>query len=1097
MKNVILITLDATRKDVFGLYGNTRGLTPFIDSLSEKSAVYSNCQSAGPYTQSSFPAILCSGYYLDYGKPSGLAPERTLVSEVLQKYGVVTAAFHSNPYCSSLQGWERGWDEFYDGLDDELEDERLSYVRGHTINARVTEWLGSHVKTGDRSPFFAWVHYMDVHEPYMPEKKYVDLADPSIGIDQDEMYTLFEDTLLKRDVSDPAKVTLLKRLYDVHVREADSYVESLFRSLGELGVLQDTAVIITSDHGDEFNEHGGLSHDDKLYAELIDVPMVIYGAGGHGMFTDVVSSVDIPPTILRLFGIEPPASFAGQPLLPSAEYTRKCAFGEAINQKSVKGGDISRDVYFCRMGDIKLIYRADRQETELYDLKDDPLERNNLAASYRDIGRLQGELKPRIRRWQGQDGGDIFSTDGKKPARVAVLGFDCAMPHLVEKHIAEGHLPNFKKLIEAGVMAANCLPVYPTITPPNWASIATGAWPGTHGITDFWVPVEGTSPDNSSTVEAFSSQRWQAEPVWDAMDRVGKTCIVVNYPGSWPSNMKNGIMVGGAGLTIGEFRDGLPGLASRHLLCNAQLITTGVYPKAIKGKFGPAGDWQGLEDDGSEPLEMTFELAFPEPVEKVTALSWHILIQEGEDGYDRVTLAPSKNMTGAFFTIRAGEWSRKCYATVKMADGSSREVFFRCKLLELSEDCQDFRLYISAFCQAGGWASPPGICAEIESSEGIFGHEGGLIGYSEGWFDLDTYVEINELHDAWLGDVVTTLLQKHKWDLLYLHSHPIDWAYHVLMDNLDEATSESKEHFRKAWEVHLKIYQSQDRMLGRIVEVAGGDTLFVLVSDHGAGKGGATFNPYQPLVAAGLTVPQAEDGGSPAQGRIVPDVSRSKVLAQRMCHIYINLRGRDPQGIVEPSDYAAVQRKVIDALYRWTDPDTGNRPVSLALTKNDARVIGLHGDRIGDVIYALYTDAGNQHGQQLSASESAVGNLRSLLVMSGPGVKKGYRLQRTCWLTDIVPTICSLCGWPVPAEAEGSVIYQALAGHVNRQASEKSAGAAAAAPGVPEGRPGQPGDRPDSKGGEKGRQPGATGGEMGKKNKANERLKKLGYDLPY
>jgi len=1091
MRNVILITLDATRKDVFGLYGNTRGLTPFMDSLREKSAVYSKCQSAGPYTQASFPAILCSGYYLDFGRPSGLAPERTLVSEVLKKSGVVTAAFHSNPYCSSLQGWDRGWDEFYDGLDDELEDERLSYVRGHTINARVTEWLGSRLKTGGLSPFFAWVHYMDVHEPYMPEKKYVDLVDPSIAIGQDEMYQLFENTLLKRDVSDPQKVSMLRRLYDVHVREVDSYVESLFRSLDGLGVLRDTTVIITSDHGDEFNEHGGLSHDDKLYAELIDVPLVIHGGGGQGLITDVVSSVDIPPTILRLFGIKTPTSFAGQPLLPSAGYSRKCAFGEAINQRSLKGGDIDRDVYFCRMGDIKLIYRADRQETELYDLKDDPLERNNLAASCKDIGRLQEQLKPMIRRWQGQGEGDKFSPGGKHPARVAVIGFDCAMPHLVEKHIAEGHLPNFKKLIEAGVMAENCLPVYPTITPPNWASIATGAWPGTHGVTDFWVPLPCRTPDSEATVEAFGSQRWQAEPVWDTLDRDGKSCIVVNYPGAWPGSMRNGIMVGGAGLTIGEFRDGLPGLASRHLLCNAQLIATGVYPKAIKGKFGPAGDWQGLEDGGDDPLEMTFELGFPEPVEKVAPLSWHILIEDSEgDGYDRATLSPSKDMAAAFFTIRVGQWSQKCFATIKMADGSSRRAFFRCKLLELSEDSQDFRLYISALCQTDGWASPQEICAEIESAEGIFGHEGGLIGYSEGWFDLDTYVEINELHDAWLGDVVTTLLRGHKWDLLYMHSHPIDWAYHVLMDNLDETTAESKDGFRKAWEVHLKIYQSQDRMLGRIVEAAGAETLFVLVSDHGAGKGGATFNPYQPLVAAGLTVPQAGDGGSPAQGRIVPDVARSKVLAQRMCHIYINLKGRDPEGIVEPSDYAAVQRKVIDALYRWTDPDTGKRPVSLALTNNDARVIGLHGERAGDVVYALYTDAGNQHGQQLSASESAVGNLRSLLVMSGPGVKKGYRLQRTCWLTDIVPTICSLCGWPVPAEAEGSVIYQALAGHTNRQVT-------AAAPGIAEGRPSQPHDKPDSGGGEKDRQPGAAGGEAGKKNKSNERLKKLGYDLPF
>ncbi len=161
---------------------------------------------------------------------------------------------------------------------------------------------------------------MDVHEPYMPERTSVDMVDPSITISQDEMYTLFENTLLKRDVSDPAKVSLLKRLYDVHVREVDSYVESFFKSMEILGLIKDTCVIITSDHGDEFNEHGGLSHDDKLYSELIDVPLVIYGTGETGTCTDVVSSVDIPPTILHLFGVEPPASFQGNSMLPLANH---------------------------------------------------------------------------------------------------------------------------------------------------------------------------------------------------------------------------------------------------------------------------------------------------------------------------------------------------------------------------------------------------------------------------------------------------------------------------------------------------------------------------------------------------------------------------------------------------------------------------------------------------------------------------------------------------------------------------------------------------------------------------------------------------------
>ncbi len=399
MKNVILLTLDATRKDVLGLYGNRKGLTPFVDSLKDNSLVFSKCQSAGPYTQASFPAILCSGYYLDFGKPQGLAPQRTIISEVLQKAGIFTAAFHSNPYCSSLQGWERGWDVFYDSLDDDLEDERLSYVRGYTINEKVTRWLSSHCKKSNPPPFFLWMHYMDIHEPYMPDRKFLDMVDPSITISQDEMYELFENTLLKRDVSDPQKVALLKRLYDVHVREADTYIEQFFKSLKDLNLLDDTAVIITSDHGDEFNEHGGLSHDDKLYAELIDVPLLIYSAGERSHSDQVVSSVDIPPTILYLFGLSSPPQFQGRSLLPSTAYDQGFVFGEAIDQKSMKGGNTDKDVYYCRRGDWKLIYRADTQQAELYNLKQDPRETQNLARVSEETSLLETKLKPRIRRW--------------------------------------------------------------------------------------------------------------------------------------------------------------------------------------------------------------------------------------------------------------------------------------------------------------------------------------------------------------------------------------------------------------------------------------------------------------------------------------------------------------------------------------------------------------------------------------------------------------------------------------------------------------------------------------------------------------------------
>jgi hypothetical protein len=100
--------------------------------------------------------------------------------------------------------------------------------------------------------------------------------------------------------------------------------------------------------------------------------------------------------------------------------------------------------------------------------------------------------------------------------------------------------------------------------------------------------------------------------------------------------------------------------------------------------------------------------------------------------------------------------------------------------------------------------------------------------------------------------------------------------------------------------------------------------------------------------------------------------------------------------------------------------------VSLALSKKDARIIGLYGDHIGDVVYALYPWFGGEHGHILPTAEWGIGSLKGLLTMTGPSIKKGHRLQRTVWLTDIVPTICYLMNLPLPEQTEGAVIYQAF-----------------------------------------------------------------------
>ncbi|MFC2063354.1 sulfatase [Chloroflexota bacterium] len=398
MKNVILITLDAVRKDVFGAYGSKEKLTGFINSLQDKCLVFTKGQNSGPYTQASFPGILTSSYYLDYGKPKGLSSSRTLVSEPLKDAGIVTAAFHSNPYICGYLGWNRGWDVFYDSMDEEV-DPKIPYVRGDVINNKVMTWLSQHVTSIKYDPFFLWLHYMDVHEPYIPERRYIDMVDPSISASNEEMHNLFENTVMNRDISDPAKVSLLKKLYNVHVREIDIYTEELFSFLEKQGLLGDCVIVITNDHGDEFGEHGGLSHDDKMYAELVDMPLFIYGSEENGFCHKLVSNIDISPTIIALFDLKPVQNFQGKSLIPLDGYQEKGCFGEAIDQRSVRGGDIEKDVYFYCEHDLKVIYRANLDNWEMYDLEQDPKELNNIITVSPHADSLKEKLKPRVRRW--------------------------------------------------------------------------------------------------------------------------------------------------------------------------------------------------------------------------------------------------------------------------------------------------------------------------------------------------------------------------------------------------------------------------------------------------------------------------------------------------------------------------------------------------------------------------------------------------------------------------------------------------------------------------------------------------------------------------
>lgn len=157
------------------------------------------------------------------------------------------------------------------------------------------------------------------------------------------------------------------------------------------------------------------------------------------------------------------------------------------------------------------------------------------------------------------------------------------------------------------------------------------------------------------------------------------------------------------------------------------------------------------------------------------------------------------------------------------------------------------------------------------------------------------------------------------------------------------------------------------------------------------------------------------------------DWSRTRAAPQRSCYIYLNVKGRDPQGIVEPGEeYERVRDEIIALLMDYTDPATGRKPFAFVWKREDARVLGLYGDRIGDLVFAFTEHFCGQHGPILPTAKIGLGSLEGLLVLKGPGIREGFRLERNAWLTDLVPTICYLAEWPLPRETEGAVLYQAL-----------------------------------------------------------------------
>ena len=176
----------------------------------------------------------------------------------------------------------------------------------------------------------------------------------------------------------------------------------------------------------------------------------------------------------------------------------------------------------------------------------------------------------------------------------------------------------------------------------------------------------------------------------------------------------------------------------------------------------------------------------------------------------------------------------------------------------------------------------------------------------------------------------------------------------------------------------------------------------------------------------GLTVLKRDENGNVLKEI---DWEKTKAIAIGTNHIFLNIKGRDPHGIVDPEEQYQLEEEIMDMLYNYRDPKTGRRIITLAMRNRDALVMGCGQEGFGDIIYFLEDGFHRVHGDSMSTKMDHGGNHTSvspIFVAAGPGIKKGCKTNRVIRQVDMAPTIATLLGTRMPAQCEGAPIYQIL-----------------------------------------------------------------------
>jgi len=404
-RNLILISVDTLRPDHLGCYGHVRDTSPTLDALAERGVRFVDVTAPSPWTLPSHATMLTGLYPSRHGVKSHetrLASETVTLAEEFQAAGYQTFAVVNShnlgaPQFQLGQGFER-----FEYLTETFSDKE-GQLRTGNMGPVVVDTAREFLAARDPSrPFFLFLHFYDAHTDWTPRAEHREAFVQPYQGKLDGRTQQLQGVRNRGQQLSTEDLAFLRELYDAEIRTFDDVLGGFMGWLAEQNLVSETLIAVTSDHGEEFQEHGSVLHGRTQYQELLRVPWILAGPGvPAGLALDTpVHGVDVAPTLRALMGVAARAPMDGldvAPLFTGGTLPERLFFAEADQNNKLAGQQEVDRKRMVRRGSEKLIEDDVEGRLELYDLSLDPQETTDLSA--RDPERVRA-LREELRRFR-------------------------------------------------------------------------------------------------------------------------------------------------------------------------------------------------------------------------------------------------------------------------------------------------------------------------------------------------------------------------------------------------------------------------------------------------------------------------------------------------------------------------------------------------------------------------------------------------------------------------------------------------------------------------------------------------------------------------